>query len=66
MTWGGNGLTTAVGIAVVALCTLTGLPAQQNTAREQTCAAFTARDTIEIQQLARTYAWALDSGGGQQ
>lgn len=62
MTWGGNGLTTAVAIAIVALCTLAVLPAEQNTAREPGRPAFSARDTIEIQQLARKYAWALDSG----
>jgi hypothetical protein len=62
MTWGGNGLTTVVGIAIVVLCALAVLPAEQNTAREPARAAFSARDTIEIQQLARKYAWALDSG----
>lgn len=62
MTWGGNGVTTAVGIAIVAMCALTVLPAEQDTARGPARAAFTARDTIEIQQLARKYAWALDGG----
>jgi hypothetical protein len=61
MTWGGNGVTTAVGIAIVAMCALTVLPAEQDTARPAG-SAFTARDTIEIQQLARKYAWALDGG----
>lgn len=61
-TWGGNGLTTAVGLATVALCALVVVVAEQNTAREPARSAFSARDTIEIQQLARTYAWALDGG----
>jgi len=61
MTWGGNGVTTAVGIAIVAMCALTVLPAEQDTARPAV-SSFTARDTIEIQQLARKYAWALDGG----
>lgn len=62
MTWGGNGVTTAVGIAIVAMCALTVLPAEQDTARGPARVAFTTRDTIEIQQLARKYAWALDGG----
>jgi len=59
-------LTTALGIAILAMLALTVLlPAQQ---RETTAAAkakantLTDLDYIEIQQLVRKSAWALDSG----
>jgi SnoaL-like protein len=57
-----SGVTIAVGIAIVAMWTWTVLPAEQDAVRGPAAAAFTARDTIEIQQLARKYAWALDGG----
>jgi hypothetical protein len=62
VTWGGNGVTTAVGVAIVAMCALTVLPAEQETTRGPEPSAFTVLDTIEIQQLVRKYAWALDGG----
>jgi hypothetical protein len=62
MTWGGNGVTTAVGIAIVAMCALTVLPAQQPAPSAPARAALSAQDYIDIQQLVRKYAWALDGG----
>jgi hypothetical protein len=62
MTWGGNGVTTAVGIAIVAMCVLTVLPAAQPASSAPGRAALAAQDYIEIQQLVRKYAWALDGG----
>jgi len=62
MTWGGNGVTTAVGIAIVAMCALTVLPAQQPAPSAPARAALAAQDYIDIQQLVRKYAWALDGG----
>src|SRR5690348_17116343 len=62
MTWGGNGVTTAVGIAIVAMCVLTVLPAAQPAPSAPRRAALAAQDYIDIQQLVRKYAWALDGG----
>ena len=62
MTWGGNGVTTAVGIAIVAMCALTVLPAEQAAPPAPARAALAAQDYIDIQQLVRKYAWALDGG----
>jgi len=53
--------TTALGIAIAILLSLTVLPAQKETPRA-TSRSFSASDQIEIQQLVRKYAWALDSG----
>jgi hypothetical protein len=63
MNTGGNSVTMALGIAILAMLALTVLPAQQDAARRPVGAvALTPLDTIEIQQLARKYAWALDGG----
>ena len=62
MTGGGTGVTTAVGIAIVAMCALTVLPAQQPAPSAPARAALAAQDYIDIQQLVRKYAWALDGG----
>jgi hypothetical protein len=62
MTRGGNAVTTAIGMAVVALCALTVLPAQQQAASTPGRAVLAPHDYIEIQQLVRNYAWALDGG----
>ena len=62
MTWGGNGVTTAVGIAIVAMCALTVLPAEQAAPPAPARAALAAQDYIDTQQLVRKYAWALDGG----
>jgi uncharacterized protein (TIGR02246 family) len=51
--------TTALGIAIAVLLSLTVLPAQKEAPRTR---SFSDRDQIEIQQLVRKYAWALDSG----
>jgi uncharacterized protein (TIGR02246 family) len=53
--------TTAVGIAIAVLLSLTVLPAQKEMPRPA-ARSFSASDQIEIQQLVRKYAWALDSG----
>jgi hypothetical protein len=61
----GRPLTIALGIAILAMLALTVLPAQQ---REATARAGASTNTlapldyIEIQQLVRKSAWALDSG----
>ena len=52
----------ALGIAILAMCALTLLPAQQERTGTPARAAFTTQDHIEIQQLVRKYAWALDGG----
>jgi hypothetical protein len=62
MTWGGNGATTAVAIAIIALCALSVLPAEQQPPPAPGRAGLAAQDYIEIQQLVRKYAWALDGG----
>jgi len=53
--------TTVLGIAIAVLLSLTVLPAQKETPRAVSV-SFSDRDQIEIQQLVRKYAWALDSG----
>lgn len=57
-------MVTVLGIAIVAMLTLTVLPAQQRNAAEARAATATlsALDYIEIQQLVRKSAWAIDSG----
>jgi hypothetical protein len=57
-----NPVTTALGIAIFAMCALTVLPAQQDGARVAPRRSFTPQDHFEIQQLVRKYAWALDGG----
>ena len=52
----------ALGIAILAMCALTVLPAQQERTRASRGPSFTPQDHIEIQQLVRKYAWALDGG----
>jgi hypothetical protein len=61
-TTGGNAVTAAVGMAVVAMCALTVLPAQQRPPRAAARPTLAPQDYIEIQQLVRKYAWALDGG----
>jgi len=56
----GTALTAALGITILALLSLTVLPAQQ--IRSSGSQSLSDRDRIEIQQLVRKYAWALDSG----
>jgi len=57
-----NPVTMALGIAILAMFALTVLPAQQERTRTPEPPAFSPQDHIEIQQLVRKYAWALDSG----
>jgi SnoaL-like domain len=61
----GRPLTTALGIAILAMLALTVLPAQQRettTAARPSATTLTSLDYIEIQQLVRKSSWALDSG----
>lgn len=61
----GRPLTTALGIAILAMLALTVLPAQQRettTVAPPSATTLTSLDYIEIQQLVRKSAWALDSG----
>jgi hypothetical protein len=62
MTKGGNVVTMALGIAIFAMFALTVLPAQQEAVRPAAQSVLTPQDFIEIQQLVRKYAWALDGG----
>ena len=55
-------MTAALGMAVVAMCALTVLPAQQAPPSALARPALAPHDYIEIQQLVRKYAWALDGG----
>ena len=61
-TRGGNAVTTALGIAIVGMIALTVLPAEQRPPRTPAQPALSPQDYIEIQQLVRKYAWALDGG----
>ena len=61
----GRPLTTALGIAILAMLALTVLPAQQReatTASRPSATSLASLDYLEIQQLVRKSAWALDSG----
>jgi hypothetical protein len=58
----GNPVTLALAIAILAMCALTLLPAQQERTGAPVRAVFTSQDHIDIQQLVRKYAWALDGG----
>ena len=58
---GGNAVTTALVIAIFGMIALTVLPAQQ-APRPPSRPGLTPQDYIEIQQLVRKYAWALDGG----
>src|SRR5262245_25734742 len=60
----GRPLTVALGIAIVAMLALTVLPAQQRDVATASASrgALSTLDYIEIQQLVRRSAWALDSG----
>ncbi len=60
----GGRLTTAIGVAILAMLALTVLlPAQQrDVVARAAVPSLTALDYIEIQQLVRKSAWALDSG----
>ena len=62
MTRGGNAVTTALGIAIFGMIALTVLPAEQPPPRPSARSALTPQDYIDIQQLVRKYAWALDGG----
>ena len=62
LTRGGNAVTMALGVAIFAMCALTVLPAQQEASRSSAKSVLTTQDYIEIQQLVRKYAWALDGG----
>jgi hypothetical protein len=62
MTGGGNAVTTALGIAIFGMIALTVLPAEQQPPRAPARSALTPQDYIDIQQLVRKYAWALDGG----
>jgi hypothetical protein len=59
---GGNAVTTALGIAIFGMIALTVLPAQQQPPRPAGRPSLAPQDYIEIQQLVRKYAWALDGG----
>jgi len=55
--------TTVLGSAILAILSLTVLPAQRDAGRAAPArTGLSALDQIEIQQLVRKYAWALDSG----
>ena len=57
--------TTVLGVAIVVLLSLPVLPAQREApspTQGDGAASLSALDRIEIQQLVRKYAWALDSG----
>jgi hypothetical protein len=60
----GRPLTVALGIAILAMLALTVLPAQQRDAAPGRAGAngLSSLDYIDIQQLVRKSAWALDSG----
>jgi hypothetical protein len=58
-TKGGNAVTSAVGMAIVALCALTVLPATQHE-------RLTTQDRAEIQELTAKYAGALGSCAAEQ
>ena len=59
----GRPLTIALAVMIVGMLALTVLPAQQQeAARAGAPAGLSALDYIEIQQLVRKYAWAMDSG----
>jgi hypothetical protein len=62
MTKRGTALTLTLGTAILAMFGMTLLPAQQETPRARRQAALAPQDYIEIQQLVRKYAWALDGG----
>ena len=62
MTKSGNAVTTALGIAILGMLGLTVLPAEQQPPRTSPRATLTTQDYIDIQQLVRKYAWALDGG----
>jgi hypothetical protein len=51
----------AVAVAILALCAVALVPAQQSR-RAPGRASLTPQDYIDIQQLVRKYAWALDGG----
>jgi hypothetical protein len=59
----GNPVTMVLGTAVFAMFALTVLPAAQAPARRTArTPSLGAQDYVDIQQLVRKYAWALDSG----
>lgn len=60
----GRPLTIALGVAILAMLALTVLPAQQRdtVTTRANANTLTDFDYIEIQQLQRKSAWALDSG----
>src|SRR5262245_11329077 len=62
MTKSGNAVTTALGIAVIAMLARTVLPAEQQAPGTTARPTLAPHDYIEIQQLVRKYAWALDGG----
>lgn len=62
MTTRGTTVTLALGTVILAMFAVTLLPAQQAPPRARRPAALSPQDYIEIQQLVRKYAWALDSG----
>jgi len=55
---GGPTVTAALVVVIVGMMAMTVLPAQQAPRQP----ALTTQDYIDIQQLVRKYAWALDSG----
>jgi hypothetical protein len=62
MTTRGTTVTLALGTVILAMFAVTLLPAQQAPPRARRPAALSPQDYIEIQQLVRKYAWALDGG----
>ena len=60
MTKRGTTVTLALGAVILAMFAVTLLPAQQATPRARR--SLSPQDYIEIQQLVRKYAWALDGG----
>jgi hypothetical protein len=61
MTTGGT-VTVALGMAIAGMLALTMLPARQDPARRPIETRLSTEDYIEIQQLVRKTAWAMDSG----
>lgn len=61
-TWRRSGFSIAIALAIVAIGALITLSADQQPAPAPGRVTLTAQDYIDIQQLVRKYAWALDGG----
>jgi hypothetical protein len=58
---GGRPVTVVLAVVILGMLALTVLPAQQQKSAAG-AAALTTLDYIEVQQLVRKYAWAMDGG----